>query len=221
MTDTINATTAPSAPSADNAVANATIDWPGATTFDDRLRVAALATSKTTVSLDQMVRTATATQSGALGAPARTVTLGAMATPATASASLGVLSLAAGQARVSSVTTFALAQRGKPYVFATTGPDTYDCSGLVTASYRKIGIDLPAYSFTQATYGREVDPSAETIKPGDLIFVRGGRPPRDLGHVGIAISATEWIQAPRTGDVVKVGPLPYDRIQRVRRIVES
>ena len=126
----------------------------------------------------------------------------------------------AGTARVATVTGFALAQQGKPYVFATSGPDTYDCSGLVTAAYRRIGVEMPAYSFTQATYGRAVDPTSEPIKAGDLIFVRGGRPPKDLGHVGIALSATEWIQAPHTGDVVKVGPLPLDRIQVVRRIIE-
>lgn len=117
------------------------------------------------------------------------------------------------------VVRFALAQQGKPYVFGTKGPDTFDCSGLVSAAYSQVGIEIPAYTFTQATYGRAVDTATEPIKPGDLVFVRGGRPPSDLGHVGIAISATEWVQAPRTGDVVKTGAIPMDRVQVVRRLV--
>lgn len=121
--------------------------------------------------------------------------------------------------QVATATNFALAQLGKPYVFGTAGPDTFDCSGLVSAAYKQAGIDIPAYTFTMATRGRPIDPATEAIRPGDMIFVRGGRPVQDLGHMGMAISATEWIQAPRTGDVVKVGPLPYDRIQVVRRLV--
>ena len=120
--------------------------------------------------------------------------------------------------QVAAATNFALAQLGKPYVFGTAGPDTFDCSGLVSAAYKQAGIDIPAYTFTQATRGRPIDPATEPIRAGDLIFVRGGRPAQDLGHVGMAISATEWIQAPHTGDVVKVGALPYDRIQVVRRL---
>ncbi len=119
------------------------------------------------------------------------------------------------------VASFALAQLGKPYVFATSGPGTFDCSGLVAAAYRQVGLEVPAYTGTQATLGREVDPNRETIRPGDLIFLRGGSPPTDLGHVGIAVSSTEWVRAPRVGDVVKVGPMPAGAIQMVRRLMES
>ena len=117
------------------------------------------------------------------------------------------------------VVKYALAQQGKPYVFGTSGPDTFDCSGLISAAYRSAGIEFAAYTGTQATLGRPVDPTVEALRPGDLIFVRGGRPAQDLGHAGVAISATEWIRAPATGDVVKVGPLP-DNIQVVRRLVD-
>lgn len=173
-----------------------------------------------TVSLGAMVTAhagaAPAAAAGVL-ASAGSVGLGAMGAVVGAS---GVTRVKTGdEARIDKVVNFALAQQGKPYVFGTRGPDTYDCSGLMTAAYEQIGVDIPAYTFTQATKGREVDPSTEPIKAGDLIFVRGGRPATDLGHVGMAISATEWIQAPRTGDVVKTGPLPYDRIQVVRRLV--
>lgn len=119
------------------------------------------------------------------------------------------------------IATFALAQLGKPYVFATSGPETFDCSGLVAAAYREVGIQVPAYTGTLATLGREVNPSTETIRPGDLIFMRGGSPASDLGHVGIAVSATEWVRAPRTGDVVKSGPIPAGALQMIRRLIDA
>jgi cell wall-associated NlpC family hydrolase len=112
----------------------------------------------------------------------------------------------------------ALAQLGKPYVFGTQGPDTFDCSGLVTYAYRAIGIELPAYTFTLATYGIAVAP--DDIQPGDLIFTRGGIPTEDYGHVAIAISTTQEIQAPRTGDVVKITRLPATP-QAIRRMTRS
>jgi cell wall-associated NlpC family hydrolase len=160
-----------------------------------------------------------------LGATTTSVGLGSMgaltnAAGVAAPTAAGIVRAKTGDdAKIDTVVRFAMAQQGKPYVFGTRGPETYDCSGLMTAAYKQVGIDMPAYTFTQATLGREVDPATEGLKPGDMIFVRGGRPAADLGHVGMAISATEWIQAPRTGDVVKVGPLPYDRIQVVRRMV--
>ena len=119
------------------------------------------------------------------------------------------------------VASYVLRQLGKPYVFATSGPDTFDCSGLVAAAYREVGVQIPAYTFTQATLGREVDTRTEPIRAGDLIFTRGGTPPSDLGHVGIATSATEWVRAPRSGDVVKAGPIPTTDVQMVRRLSEA
>jgi len=195
---------------------------PSATTFDGQLRRASQATARTTVSLDEMVQTSpTAVVRSTVGLGAMTdVVSTSPITRSTWTGKVGAtVNATSSSAQIAAVTGFALQQQGKPYVFATSGPDTFDCSGLVTAAYRKVGVEMPAYTFTQATYGRAVDPSTEAIKPGDLIFVRGGRPAKDLGHVGIALSATEWIQAPHTGDVVRVGPLPLDRVQVVRRII--
>jgi cell wall-associated NlpC family hydrolase len=110
----------------------------------------------------------------------------------------------------------ALAQLGKPYVFGTQGPDTFDCSGLVTYAYRAIGIELPAYTFTLINYGTAIAP--DDIQPGDLIFTRGGTPPENYGHVAIAISPTKEIQAPRTGDTVEITSVPTAP-QAVRRLL--
>jgi cell wall-associated NlpC family hydrolase len=119
------------------------------------------------------------------------------------------------------VVAYARAQLGRPYRRGADGPNAFDCSGLTRAAYRAIGVDLPGYSVTQASMGRAVDWRNEEIRPGDLVFVRGDTPVIDLGHVGLAISSTEWIVAPRTGQVVQIAPIPVRRIQRVRRMVDG
>ena len=115
---------------------------------------------------------------------------------------------------------YALAQRGRPYRKGAAGPSAFDCSGLTSAAYATIGVDLPRYSVTQAGRGRAVDWRHEPIEPGDLVFTRGDNPVIDLGHVGLAVSATEWVVAARPGVPVRVEPLPRG-IQRVRRMIED
>jgi LysM repeat protein len=112
---------------------------------------------------------------------------------------------------------FAFAQQGKAYKFNTAGPDTYDCSGLVMAAFAEIGISLPHRAAMQATFGATVDPSA--IQAGDLVFLESSPGSGLIDHVGIAISATQWIHAPRTGDVVRIGMIPNGRVAAVRRLV--
>ena len=112
---------------------------------------------------------------------------------------------------------FAFAQQGKAYKFNTAGPDTYDCSGLVMAAFAEIGVSLPHRSALQATFGTAVEPTA--IQAGDLVFLEASPGSGLIDHVGIAISPTQWIHAPRTGDVVRIGGIPMGRVAAVRRIV--
>lgn len=123
---------------------------------------------------------------------------------------------------IDTVVAFAKAQVGKPYVFFTAGPDTFDCSGLTLAAYKQIGVSLVHQSLAQSKQGRAVDWTIEPIKPGDLVFMYSSRNPTAISHVGIAISPTRWVHAPRPGDVVREGPLPpASRIIAVRRFVET
>ena len=123
-------------------------------------------------------------------------------------------------ADIAPVIAYAQAQLGKPYVWGGAGPDVFDCSGLTMRAYQTIRINLPHKSAAQATYGRAVNWRTEPIRAGDLIFHRGSIPVHDNGHVGIAVSATHWIVAPKSGDVVSLRPIPFDRIQTVRRLVQ-
>ncbi|MET8042551.1 C40 family peptidase [Micromonospora sp. NPDC005215] len=107
------------------------------------------------------------------------------------------------------VVAFALGQLGKPYVWGAEGPDSYDCSGLMMAAWAKGGVQIPRVTADQVHTGAAV-PSLVAIRPGDLIFIPGSdgtmtRP----GHVGMYIGVDRsgrqyLIQAPKTGDVVKV-----------------
>jgi cell wall-associated NlpC family hydrolase len=120
---------------------------------------------------------------------------------------------------VERVVALALAQRGRPYAHGGAGPDAYDCSGLTMMAYRAAGIDLPHYSVSQAQRGEAVDWRHQPIRAGDLVFMRGDNPVINLGHVGLAVSATEWVVASRPGTPVRVAPIPRPAIQRVRRLL--
>ena len=94
---------------------------------------------------------------------------------------------------------YARAQLGKPYVFATAGPDTFDCSGLTMAAWAAAGVRMPHYSGSQATMFAKV--GWDQLQPGDIVVFYS-----DLHHVGLYIGGGMMIHAPQTGDVVKIAP---------------
>lgn len=75
----------------------------------------------------------------------------------------------------------AAAQKGDPYQWGATGPNRFDCSGLVFYSYKKVGKTLPRTAQQQYNKAPHVSPSHR--KPGDLIFIGYGG--RSIYHVGI------------------------------------
>ena len=102
-------------------------------------------------------------------------------------------------------------QLGVPYVWGGTSPGVgLDCSGFTQYVYREaLGIEITRTTYTQINQGKVISNQAD-VKPGDLIFPH-------TGHVGLAISNTQMIHAPQTGDVVKVAPI-YS-FMTARRIV--
>jgi cell wall-associated NlpC family hydrolase len=127
----------------------------------------------------------------------------------------------AASTKADAVVAFAQSQIGKGYKFFSAGPETFDCSGLVTAAFKQIGLTLPQYSGLQATYGTAVDWTTEAIQPGDLVFTaRSGSDPTVISHVGIAVSSTKWVQAASSSIGVVGGWIPSDsRILAVRRLI--
>jgi peptidoglycan DL-endopeptidase CwlO len=92
---------------------------------------------------------------------------------------------------------FALAQVGKPYVWGSAGPSTYDCSGLTMAAYASAGISLPHSSVQQYNYGHHV--SFAELRRGDLIFLYS-----PISHVEMYIGDGLAVSAPTEGEDVKV-----------------
>jgi cell wall-associated NlpC family hydrolase len=101
---------------------------------------------------------------------------------------------------------YARAQLGKPYVWAAAGPWSFDCSGLTMMAWRAGGVGLPHYSVAQYQQVKHI--GRGSLRPGDLIFWSAS--PYDPGtiyHVALYIGADLMIEAPRTGDVVKVASM--------------
>jgi peptidoglycan DL-endopeptidase CwlO len=104
----------------------------------------------------------------------------------------------ANASRASTVIAFALAQVGKPYVWAAAGPGGYDCSGLVLAAYARVGIRLPHQTGGIIGYGRHVTRSQ--LQPGDIVFPQSG-------HVAVYLGNNMIVHAPHSGDHVRVASL--------------
>ncbi|WP_154940418.1 C40 family peptidase [Micromonospora palomenae] len=115
---------------------------------------------------------------------------------------------------------YALAQLGDPYLWSAEGPDRFDCSGLMWAAYRSAGYyDLPRVSRDQyyATRARSVDRSA--LLPGDLLFFASGSSWTTIHHVGMYIGGGKMVQAPSTGDVVKISTVRWSGLYAATRVV--
>lgn len=111
------------------------------------------------------------------------------------------------------------AQVGAPYKFFSAGPTTFDCSGLVVAAFRQVGISLPHQSRALAKLGSAVDWRSGSISAGDLVFTSATDDPDMITHVGIALDSQRWIHAVGHGKTVTIGSLPSDsKIMAVQRI---
>jgi cell wall-associated NlpC family hydrolase len=108
-------------------------------------------------------------------------------------------------ATVAAAVSFSEAQLGKPYQWGGTGPDAFDCSGLVMMAYRAAGVDIPRTSQQQWLWGPQVP--ASQAEPGDLVFFAGADgTPTAPGHVGLVIGGGMMIEAFATGLPIRIAP---------------
>jgi cell wall-associated NlpC family hydrolase len=91
----------------------------------------------------------------------------------------------------------AMSQVGKPYVWAGSGPATYDCSGLTMYSWGRAGVSLPHSAAGQ--YAMLPHVARGNLQPGDLVFF--GSP---IHHVGMYVGNGMMVDAPETGEDVQV-----------------
>jgi cell wall-associated NlpC family hydrolase len=111
----------------------------------------------------------------------------------------GTSALAAGLTRV-----------GDPYVWGATGPDEFDCSGLVQWAFHQVGINLPRTTYAQATVGTPV--SRDELQPGDVVFFYS-----DASHVGIYAGNGMILHASTFGVPVAVAPIGSTPFHSARR----
>jgi peptidoglycan DL-endopeptidase CwlO len=118
-------------------------------------------------------------------------------------------SMTSPNAAVTTAIDFAEQQLGKPYLLGGTGPDSFDCSGLVMMAYRAAGIYIERTS--QEQWASEPKVPASQVQPGDLVFFIGsdGTPatpghPVEPGHVGLVIGNGEMIEAYGSGFPIRI-----------------
>ena len=102
---------------------------------------------------------------------------------------------APGGTRAAAAVRAALSRLGCPYVWGATGPDRFDCSGLVKWSYAQAGVPLHRTTYDQINDGVPV--ARADVRPGDLIFPH-------TGHVQMAIGGDLVIEAPYAGAPVRI-----------------
>ncbi|QNP70685.1 C40 family peptidase [Streptomyces roseirectus] len=102
--------------------------------------------------------------------------------------------------RAGAAVSYAYSKLGSPYVWGATGPDAFDCSGLVQAAYRSAGLSLPRTTYAQIGAGRRV--SRDQLLPGDLVFFYSG-----ISHVGLYIGGGKMIHAPNPSAPVRIAPI--------------
>jgi cell wall-associated NlpC family hydrolase len=103
---------------------------------------------------------------------------------------------------------FALAELGKPYVWGATGPHTYDCSGLILRAFQAAGIDLPRVSRDQFRSGGHVP--VKQAQAGDLLFyATDPSDPATIHHVMLYMGDGQMVEAPYSGESVRVRPVPW------------
>jgi cell wall-associated NlpC family hydrolase len=112
----------------------------------------------------------------------------------------GSATAAAPGSRAAAAVSYAYSKLGSPYVWGATGPNAFDCSGLVQAAYNSAGISLPRTTYAQIDAGRRV--SRSELAPGDLVFFYSG-----ISHVGIYVGNGQMIHAPNPSAPVRLAPI--------------
>ena len=133
----------------------------------------------------------------------RTAQRTTLSAPSTASSAGSHSSNATGSA--AAVVAFAKAQVGDAYVSGGTGPNSWDCSGLVQAAFASVGIDLPRVSQSQSTAGTQV--SLSNLQPGDILYWGGAG---SAYHVAIYVGGGQFVGAQNPSSGVVQHSLSYD-----------
>lgn len=101
---------------------------------------------------------------------------------------------------------YAEAQLGKPYLWAGSGPASFDCSGLTMMAYRQVGVGFTYNAYEQFEATKQWAVSSPTgLQPGDLVFF--GPTETGIHHVGLYVGGGQFLDAPHTGADVRFDTL--------------
>ncbi|MER7052044.1 C40 family peptidase [Streptomyces sp. NPDC000351] len=103
------------------------------------------------------------------------------------------------------VVSFVQSQVGDAYVSGGTGPNSWDCSGLVQAAFKSVGVDLPRVSQSQSTAGTQV--GLGNLQPGDILYWGGAG---SAYHVGVYVGDGMFVGAQNSSTGVVKASLDYD-----------
>jgi cell wall-associated NlpC family hydrolase len=150
-----------------------------------------------------------ADEAGGAGRASRSATAarGALAAPGASAAASD-----APNSRAAAAVSYAYQKLGSPYVWGATGPNAFDCSGLVQAAYSSAGVSLPRTTYAQINAGQRV--SRSELRPGDLVFFYSG-----ISHVGIYVGDGQMIHAPNPTAPVRLAPIDQMPFAGATRVV--
>lgn len=122
--------------------------------------------------------------------------------------------------------TLATQQLEKPYIYATAGPNSYDCTGLVCYCYKEVfNIDLPrsAYDMGYCEDYEKITTIAN-LKQGDVVFFNTNKHDGDLSdHAGIYLGSNKFVHASSGKGKVLISPIDEgfynERFSWGRRII--
>ncbi len=135
----------------------------------------------------------------------------ALAGPSLRAPSVGSLPPAPGPQAATAVS-IALGKIGSPYVWGSSGPNGFDCSGLTSYAYGAAGVALPHSSAAQSRLGVEV--ARADLQPGDLVFFYS-----PISHVGIYIGNGMMVHARTFGQPVAVTTVDQRGYRFAKRVV--
>ena len=105
----------------------------------------------------------------------------------------------------------ALGKVGSKYRYGASGPNAFDCSGLVSWAFKNSGKSLPRTSKAMSRVGSPVSKSA--LQPGDLVFFYGGP-----SHVGIYVGNGKVVHASNPRHPVRVADMKSMPFHSARRV---
>ncbi|MGC5363302.1 C40 family peptidase [Streptomyces sp. DT24] len=139
---------------------------------------------------------------------------GSSATHATTASSPSSSKSSNATGSAASIVSFVKAQVGDAYVPGGTGPNSWDCSGLVQAAFRTVGIDLPRVSQNQSVAGTQV--SLSNLQPGDILYWGSAG---NAYHVAVYVGGGQFVGAQNSSTGVVLRSLDYDRPSGAVRVL--